>query len=296
MKYILLITLSIFSFFAEAQTNILQTASERASTTNTLVAKKYFKPRNPFTSRMYFAWGYNKEWYSSSTIKVSQPSQNSHYQFNNVSGNDHIGWDKLFQHELTIPQYNYRFGFFTKKHPSWGFEFNFDHTKYQMTPGQYAHVTGTINGRNVDTNMVIIDSVNFWKLNNGANFFCFNVMKRFYLGGTRGGMFKLFTIYKLGIGPVIPHVENTLMGHDNNPHFQLGGFNAGFEAAYRLEITKFFYLDLAQKVDYANYFGLRVYEGTAKQSFFTYEVMATLGIIIPYKEKSESPEPKPKVD
>ncbi len=266
MKYLLVFSLSVLSFFTNAQTF------------------------NPYKSRIYFSWGYNKEWYSSSTIKVSQPSQNSNYQFNNISGEDKIGWDKLFQHELTIPQYNYRFGFFLKKHPSWGFEFNFDHTKYQMTPGQYAHVSGTINGRNVDTNLVIVDSVNFWKLNNGANFFLFNVTKRFYIGGTKNGLFRLYNIYKLGIGPVIPHTENTLWGHENTPGFQFGGLNAGFEANYRLEVGNYVFIDLAQKVDYANYWGLRVYEGTAKQSFFTYEVMATLGLMLPYKEQKKPEE------
>ncbi len=260
MKYFIFISLSVCSVFAKAQTT------------------------NPFTSRMYFSWGYNKDWFSSSTIKVSQPSLGNNYEFKNISGNDHIGWDKLFQHELTIPQYNYRFGFFLKKHPGWGFEFNFDHTKYQMTPGQYAHITGTIGGRKVDTNMVIVDSVNFWKLNNGANFFCFNVMKRFYICGTKNGKIKLFNIYKLGIGPVIPHPENTLMGHQNKPGFQFGGLDAGLEAAYRLELGKYLFIDLSQKVDYANYWGLHVYEGTARQSFFTYEVICTLGIMLPYRE------------
>ncbi len=242
---------------------------------------------NPYTSRMYFSWGYNKEWYGSSTIKVSQPSQGNNFQFNNVAGNDRIGWDKLFQHELSIPQYNYRFGFFLKKHPSWGFEFNFDHTKYQMTPGQYAHITGTLGGRNLDTNMVIVDSVNFWKLNNGANFFLFNVMKRFYICGTKNGFLKFFNLYKIGIGPLVPHTENTIMGHQNNAGFQFGGLNAGIEASYRLEISNYVFLDLSQKVDYANYWGLNVYEGKAKQSFFTYEVIGTLGIMLPYRERKK---------
>ena len=269
MKYIFIISISFLSLFAKSQTN------------------------NQFTSRMYFAWGYNKEWYSASTIKVSQPSQGSNYEFESVAGNDRIGWDKLFQHQLTIPQYNYRFGFFLKKHPSWGFEFNYDHTKYQMTPGQDAHVVGTINNRQVDTNIVIQDKNILWKLNNGANFFLFNVMKRFYLCGTKNGVVKLFNIYKLGVGPVIPHTENTLFGHDNNAGFQFGGFNTGLEAAYRLEITKYLYIDIAQKVDYAYYYGLHVWEGKAKQSFSTYELIGTLGIMLPYSKKKDVPAATP---
>ena len=38
------------------------------------------------------------------------------------------------------------------------------------------------------------------------------------------------------------------------------------------------YLELCQKGVYANYFGLRIYEGTACQQFFAYEVIANLGV------------------
>src|ERR1019366_2233188 len=241
---------------------------------------------NPFTSRMYFAWGYNKDSYSKSTIHISQPSLGNNYELKNISGNDKIGWDKLFQHPLTIPQYNYRFGFFLKNHPSVGFEFSFDHVKYQLTPGQTANWVGTVNNQVINTNIVIQDNYFFWKLNNGANFFCFNIMKRYYITGSANGKLKLFNLFKAGAGPTVPHVENTLMGNNNKPHFQLGGWNTALEATYRLEIGNYFYFDLANRFDYARYFGLRVYNGTAKQSFFTYEVIGTLGIMLPYKKST----------
>ena len=260
MKLRLCLVISVLSFVAKAQNS------------------------DPFTSRIYGGWGYNAEWYTSSNIKISQPSLGNKYQFRNVVGNENPGWNfQLLKKPLTVPQYNYRLGWFFKKHKTWGFELNFDHTKYQMTIGQDAHLVGTVNNRHVDTNLIINDGVFHWKLNNGANFFCFNIMKRFYIAGTKNVHFKLFNIYKLGAGPVIPHVENTLFGIQNNPHFQLGGFNVGFEANYRLEIYDYLYLDIAQKIDYANYFGLIVYNGTAKQAFGCYEVMATVGIMIPYK-------------
>jgi hypothetical protein len=239
---------------------------------------------DPFTSRLYCAWGYNGEFYTKSNIKISQPSLNNNYMLQNIQGNDYVGWNyHLFKQQLSIPQYNYRLGFWLKKHKSWGFDLSFDHTKFQLTPGQYAHWVGTVGGRHIDTNLTIVESYFHWKLNNGANFFCFNVMKRFYLIGTKNGYFKLYNIYKLGVGPTVPHVENTLMGVPNDAHFQLGGYNFGFEGNYRLEIFNYFYLDFAQKIDYARYFGLRVYKGTASQNFWCYELISTLGFMIPYK-------------
>src|SRR5437868_4820378 len=78
-----------------------------------------------YRSHFYFAWGYNKELYSPSTIHISQPGLGNDFDLREITGNDRIGWDKLFVHQLTIPQYNYRIGFFSRKNPSIGFELNF---------------------------------------------------------------------------------------------------------------------------------------------------------------------------
>ena len=64
----------------------------------------------------YFSWGYNKEWYTNSTIKISQPSLANHYKLVNVKGHDHPGWDEgLFGKAISIPQYNYRLGLFINR-------------------------------------------------------------------------------------------------------------------------------------------------------------------------------------
>ena len=42
---------------------------------------------------LYFSWGYNKEWYTRSTIKIDQPSLGNHYSFKNIKGHDNPGWD-----------------------------------------------------------------------------------------------------------------------------------------------------------------------------------------------------------
>jgi hypothetical protein len=84
----------------------------------------------------YFSWGYNTEWYTHSDIHISQPALNSDFTFINVVAHDHKGWDNnLFHKDLSIPQYNYRIGYFFNKKQDWGFEINFDHTKYVVTTG-----------------------------------------------------------------------------------------------------------------------------------------------------------------
>ncbi len=228
----------------------------------------------------YFSWGYNAEWYTNSNVKISQPSLNNNYTFQNVTGHDHHGWDEgLFTKALTIPQYNYRIGYFFNDKNDLGVEINFDHTKFILTNGQQAHIKGTLNGRQVDSsvNFSNVPGGFFYYLNNGANFLLFNIVKRWHWHTNKSGTVKFDAIGKAGIGPLVPHVENMFFGQRNTPHFQLGGWNTGVEGLVRSTFYKHVYLELCAKIDYARYSNLKIYEGTARQAFGTAEVILNLG-------------------
>jgi hypothetical protein len=226
----------------------------------------------------YFSWGYNTEWYTKSSISVSQPALNNNVTFVNVTAHDHKGWDDhLFKKQLTIPQYNYRLGYFFNKKQDWGFEINFDHTKYVLDQNQDVRLKGVHNGRTVDTMITTNPSTIIWQLNNGANFLEFNLVKKIKLVSIWKSNIRLDALLKAGFGPNIPHVQNTVFGYDNNPHFQFGGWNADADAAIRLTFFKHVFLEMYDKVVYARYWGLRLYEGTGKQAFGCYELALVLG-------------------
>ena len=227
----------------------------------------------------YFSWGYNKEWYTRSTVKVNQPSLNNNYSIKNVASHDHPGWDEgLFTTPISIPQYNYRLGYFFDKKKGLALEINFDHTKHIIQNGQLVKVSGTLNGRQVDSSLLFSEATGFYYyLNNGANFLLFNLVKRWNWHESKSGLLKVDGIGKAGIGPLIPHVQNGFFGKANEPGFQLGGWNIGVEAGIRTTFFKHVYLEFTNKLDYARYSGLKVYQGTAKQSFGTYELILSLG-------------------
>jgi hypothetical protein len=232
----------------------------------------------------YFSWGYNTEYYTNSTVKVNQPSLNNNYSFVDIKGHDHEGWNAgLFRLAISIPQYNYRLGLIMDKQKDWGVEINFDHTKF-IFADQMAHVRGTLNGRAVDT-VVNFNANNgfFYYLNNGANFLLFNLVKRWHWYAAKNEKVKVDFLAKAGIGPVIPHVQDELFDSANTPHFQLGGWNIGVEGAIRATFFKYVYLEYANKIDYARYSNLKIdkSDGTAKQSFGTYEFILNLGVTFP---------------
>ena len=236
------------------------------------------KKKKEKKGEFYFSWGYNKEWYTHSSIHVTQSSLGNDYKFQNISGHDHIGWDQgIFSIPLSIPQYNYRIGFLINRKKNLFFEINFDHTKF-IVSDQNAHVVGKLNNRQVDTTVAFNEANGFfYYLNNGANFLLFNLVKRWPLHESSSHNFKLDAFGKAGIGPLIPHVENMLFGVKNDPHFQVGGWNIGAEAALRATFYKTVYLEFANKIDYARYSGLGINQGTIKQAFGTYELILNLG-------------------
>ncbi len=238
---------------------------------------------------LYLSWGYNTEWYTKSDVHINQPSLGNNYTFNNIKGHDRKGWDQqLFKKGLSIPQYNYRLGYIFNPEKGWGIEINFDHTKFIFSDEQDVSLTGKLQNRNVDTTIHFSQKNGFYYyLNNGANFLLFNVVKRYHIFKTQNENFKLDFLGKAGVGPVIPHVENSFFGDKNKPHFQLGGWNVGLEGTLKATFFKYGFLEYSNKVDYARYSNLKIYEGTAKHAFGTYEMILSIGATVPVGKRSK---------
>jgi hypothetical protein len=275
----------IFPLFSLAQT---ETPQNQAS--DIAPAKK--KQRK---GELYFSWGYNTEWYTHSNITINQPSQGNAYQFLDLYGHDHKGWDNgIFSQPISIPQYNYRIGYFFNREKGYGIEINFDHTKFIFGDNQMVHIKGQFNGKPVDGQVLFADSVagstssSYYYLNNGANFLLFNFVKRWPIWINKKETIRIDGLGKVGVGPVIPHVQNKFFDQpENDPHFQIGGWNMGVEGDLKFTFFHYVYLEYANKLDYARYSGLKIYEGTAKQAFGTYEMILNLGLNFPIGKVSQ---------
>jgi hypothetical protein len=255
------------------------------------VGSAQMKAKGKRKGELYFSWGYNTEWYTRSNVHVSQPELLNNYTFENIRGHDHKGWDEgLFSKALTIPQYNYRIGYIFNRDKGFGFEINFDHTKFIFAEDQEARLKGTLNGKFADTSVMFNHANGFYYyLNNGANFLLFNFVKRWKIYTTKKNEnFKLDFFGKAGIGPVIPHVENSFFGNANEPHFQFGGWNVGAEGSLRATFFKYVYLEYCNKIDYARYSNLHIYKGEAKHAFGTYEMILNLGITFPMGKREST--------
>ena len=235
----------------------------------------------------YFSWGYNKEWYTGSNLHIKQPSLGNDYTFVDVRAHDKPGWDHdFFSKGLTIPQYNYRIGYFFKD--NWALEISFDHTKYVVATNQLLHVKGTVNGQQVNEFISNRPDANGnryleYQLNNGANFLMANIVHRTHLTNFNKPWFDASLFLKGGLGVMVPHVDATINGQHNNADFQFGGFGADAEAGVRATFWRHAYLEFANKIDGLAYSHLHIGNGEAKQTFGCYQLVLSLGLTLPAK-------------
>lgn len=198
----------------------------------------------------YFAFGYNKDWYSKSDIRVHDESGDYDFTIHNMKAHDRPHFNELFDVALSIPQYGYRIGYWMPNQ-KYGIEIKFDHAKYIVYADQYARVEGKMNDNYVDTQMVITDNFLHLEHTDGANFLMANVMRRMTLW--ERGPVRISGEVKIGMGMVVPRSDVTLFGQRWNHCFHVAGWIAGAEAGARIELYKYFFIEPSIKGGFANF-------------------------------------------
>lgn len=230
---------------------------------------------------VYFAWGYNKDWFSKSTIHFTSGS-NSDFDYNfkwiGVSAHDRTGFSDILSTDLAIPQYVYRIGYMFNKKKGWGVEFAFDHAKYIVEQNQKFHMQGTVKGESIDTTTYFPESYMHFEHTNGANFAMINLVNEKSFFETPNKKFAVNYIIKGGAGIVVPKTDVTLFGERLDNVFHVAGYIVGVEGGITINFWQSLYISPTFKTSYANYLNaLTVDNGTASHSFFAYEAILVIG-------------------
>jgi hypothetical protein len=230
----------------------------------------------------YGSWGYNRDWFSKSDLHFKDNgSDNYDFTVYNVHAKDRSGFSQLLKTaargDITIPQYNYRLGYFFNNKSDIGVEINFDHAKYVMTQDQRVHVTGQIHGIEVDRDTTL--GVNFLQFEhtNGANFLMGNFIKRQNCFHSGNNKHWLSAIIKTGAGIMIPKTDVTLFGTRVDNKFHIAGWLVGLESGLRYDLRHFF-AEATVKESFVNYTNvLTIGTGRANHSFWCFEAILTAG-------------------
>ena len=234
---------------------------------------------------MYFQWGYNREWYTNSNIRVRMSNGND-FTLHHVSAVDKPDFDAILENpiEISIPQYNYRIGFYLNSKKTKAIELNFDHAKYVVKDFQKAHVTGMIDGVQVDGDS-ILNPATFLHIEHtdGANWLHVNYVEQQTLLSNKKGNPVINLIYKLGAGINIPRTDFTWKGERLNNQFHIAGYNISAEAGCRFYYFKQLFIEGTAKTGFVRYINALANTESMKGNrlshhFGYFELIGTLGL------------------
>jgi hypothetical protein len=235
---------------------------------------------------MYVQWGYNTEWYTKSTIHFKDVVNGVPHDFTiyKALAHDRNDLSAIAKKpiEISIPQYNYRIGFYLNKNKTKAIELNFDHTKYIIYNNQTYRAKGNIGSKYFDTDTSFNRQELHFEHTNGANFYQINYVQQFVL--RNNGNRPVFTaLYKLGAGVLIPKTDVTMSGKQVDNKFHVAGYCFGIEGGGRWYANKKIFFEATAKTGFANYTNaLALGGGRVNHSFGYFELIGTFGYDIKF--------------
>jgi hypothetical protein len=236
---------------------------------------------------MYIQWGYNTEWYTKSAIHFRDNVNGVNHNFTiyKAVASDRNDLDAIAKKpvQVTVPQYNYRIGFYLNNAHTKAIELNFDHTKYIMADNQLLHAKGTIGNNYFDKDTAFNATQLHFEHTNGANFYHFNYVRQYLLKNNKHARPQFTALWKAGVGFLIPKTDITLSGKEVDNKFHLAGYCFGAEGGTRWYFSKKLFLEGTVKTGFANYTNaLALGGGRVNHSFGYFELIGTMGYDIKF--------------
>jgi hypothetical protein len=241
---------------------------------------------NKLFKGMYLQWGYNTEWYTKSTIHFNTSVNGvvHNYTIYNAVAHDRNDLDAITKKpiEISVPQYNYRIGFYLNRKKTKALELNFDHTKYIVDDYQKVRAKGYIGNTSFDKDTIFTPTEMHFEHTNGANFYQINYVSQHILKLKKDR--PLFTLlWKVGAGVLIPKTDITLSGKELDNKFHIAGYCFGAEGGGRFYFAKNWFLEATAKTGFANYTNSLAIEGGKVNHHFGYfELIGTVGYDIKF--------------
>ena len=241
--------------------------------------------------KFFISWGGNRDLYSTPDITFS----GTDYKFTLDNAQAHDvgkGWhiDYINPAKMTIPQTNFRMGYFINDHYS--IAIGWDHMKYVMTQNQIADMTGYINGHppydgtydHQPTEMTE-DFLTF-EHTDGLNY----VNSEFSRHDDISRLFKINNTDKIQInltegiggGILYPKTNTKLMGNERHDSYHISGYGLSVKAGLNITLFKYFYIQPELKGGYINMQDVRTTKfssDTASQHFYFLEKIISFGAV-----------------
>jgi len=247
---------------------------------------------NVSLSGMYLQWGYNRDWYSKSTLHFKDGT-NYDFTIHDAVAKDKPDFSAFRTNplDITIPQNSARLGFYLDKEHTHAIEINFDHAKYVVRDSQVLHVDGELRGRQIDKDTMITTNFVHFEHTNGANFCLLNyVGQHSFTHNKRKNYANTSVVWKAGAGVVIPRSYVIVMERYLDNVYHVAGYIVGAEAGLRYYPFKHLFLEGNIKNGFANYRSVLGDAATSRihHHFWYAEVIGLVGYDIGFR-KQKSP-------
>jgi hypothetical protein len=263
------------------------------SCVQTVQAQEEIKIQQKYTAhnkgKIFVSWGGNRDSYTKSDVTFRGKDYN--FTLDNINADDKPkGWhvDYINPTRMTIPQTNFRIGYFINDHYS--IAIGVDHMKYVMTQGQTGNITGTISAGTpfdgVYNNSPIVLTKEFltFEHTDGLNY----VNTEFSRHDDISKLFKIKNTDKiqvnvtegLGLGLLYPKTNTTLLGKERHDDFHVSGFGTSIKAGLNITFFKHFYIQGELKGGYINMPDIRTTKSatdSASQDFFFFQRIIAFG-------------------
>jgi hypothetical protein len=232
---------------------------------NNTIAQENIEIENRYTAnnrgKIFISWGGNRETYSKSNITFRGKDYN--FTLENVAAHDKPkGWhiDYINPTRMTIPQTNFRFGYFINDHYS--ISLGLDHMKYVVTQDKAVNSTGYYPnpgsyGELLPSNQVLLtEQFIKYEHTDGLNYISTEISRHDDISF----LFKINNTDKIqinltegfGFGLLYPKTNATLLGKERHDDFHVSGYGTSLKAGLNVTFFKHFYVQGALKGGYIN--------------------------------------------
>lgn len=261
--------------------------------TTNVFSQEQLKIQDKYTAhnkgKFFITWGGNRETYSKSDVTFRGKDYN--FTLENIQAHDKPkGWhiDYINPVKMTIPQTNFRLGYFVNDHYS--ITIGVDHMKYVMFQDRAVNITGNYPdagtyGEILPNNKVLLtEDFLTYEHTDGLNY----INTEFSRHDDISSVFKIGNTDKIqvnltegfGVGFLYPKTNTKLLGKERHDDFHISGYGTSLKAGLNITFFKHFYIQGELKGGYINMPDIRTTistEDSASQDFFFFQKIIAFG-------------------
>lgn len=241
--------------------------------------------------KIFVSWGWNQSAYTKSDIHFKGNDYN--FTLKDVVAKDRqTGFSLRYFNpsKITIPQYNFRIGYYFNS--KYSISFGFDHMKYVMQQDQTVKIRGAIAGTGTDydktyNNDPIKLTPNFLRFEhtNGLNYLNLEVRRMDNLFDQRSLKIKnidINLIEGVGAGVLYPKSDVTLLNYAENDQWHIAGYGIDLVTGLNVTFFKHFFIQGEAKggfINMPNILTTNFTDDRAAQHFFFLQGNVNFGVV-----------------